>query len=144
MLELKDFDLGLIADAMQDDGSMGVTYYLNVDDGSIHLYGDGGDSAVDLEDERFVEIARLEAFEAYRHMEDFTMTLPEGAARAKLEQALIRSKPFGHFKDALRGFEDEGYAWVRFKDAAMTSVVITWLVEIGALEDPDRHGGEEV
>lgn len=143
MLELKDFDLGLIADAMQDDGSMGVTYYLNIDDGSIHLYGYDDDSAVDLEDEKFVAIAQLESYEGYRHMEDFTRTLPEGAARAKLEQALIRSKPFRHFKDALRGFEDEGYAWVRFKDAAMASVVVSWLVEIGALEEPDLGGGEE-
>lgn len=143
MLELKDFDLGLIADAMQDDGFMGVTYYLNIEDGSIHFYGYDDDSEVDLEDEKFVEIAQLESYEGYRHMEDFTRALPEGGAKAKLEQALIRSKPFRYFKDALGGFEDEGYAWVRFKDAAMESVVITWLVEIRAIEDPDQHAGEE-
>lgn len=39
MLKIEDLDLDMIASVMQDDGSMGVSYYLNTDTGEVVLAG---------------------------------------------------------------------------------------------------------
>lgn len=143
MLKLKDLDLDMIASAMQDDGSMGVGYYINVDTGDVVMTGLDDEDAVDLEDEKYVRVDRIESYEAYRHMEDFTYALPEGQARTKLEQALIRSKPFRHFRDVLEAFPSERKAWFEFKDEAMRGVITRWLLGIGAIEDPDPDSSSE-
>ena len=39
MLKIEDFDLEMIASVMQDDGSMGVSYYLNTDTGEVVVAG---------------------------------------------------------------------------------------------------------
>lgn len=147
MLKLEDLDLDMIAMAMQDDGSLGVEYYLNTLTGELVMAGlDDDDLEVDseeLEDEKYAGVDRIESYESYQHMEDFTRSLAEGKARAELEQALIRHKPFRHFKDVLGFFPEEREAWYRFKDEAMRRVVIEWLVGIEAVEDPDPAGTRE-
>ena len=148
MLKIEDLDLDMIATAMQDDGSMGLSYYLNVETGEVVITGfddDDDDDEIDpdeLEDEKYEVIVHLESYESYQHMEDFAVSLPEGRARAVLEQALIRSGPFRHFKDALGDYPDERQAWFEFKDAAMAKVITRWLVEIDAIEDPDAAADE--
>ena len=146
MLKLEDLDLDMIATAMQDDGSMGLNYYLNVETGEVVTTGFDDDEAdvdpEELEDEKYEAIVHLESYESYQHMEDFAVSLPEGRARTVLEQALIRSRPFRHFKDALGDYPDERQAWFEFKDAAMAKVITRWLVEIDAIEDPDAAADE--
>ena len=138
MLKLEDLDLERIGWAMQDDGSMGSEFYLNLDTGDVVIPGFEEDLSVeDIEEGNYARIDRIESYESYQHMEDFAVSLPDGRARTELEQTLIRSQPFRHFKDALGHFPDEREAWFVFKDAAMRMVIIRWLVGIKAIEDPD-------
>lgn len=140
MLKLEDLDLDMIAGSMQDDRSMGAEFYLDLETGDVLMPGFDDDEDFDLEDEKYVYIDRLESYESFQHMEDFTSALPEGKARTELEQTLIRSKPFRHFKDVLGHYPEEREAWYRFKDEAMRRVIIRWLVGIKAIEDPDPDG----
>ncbi|WP_411733189.1 UPF0158 family protein [Paeniglutamicibacter sp.] len=144
MLKLEDLDLERIGWAMQDDGSMGAEFYLNMDTGDVVLPGFEEDLDMgDIEEGNYASIDHLESYESYLHMEEFTVALPEGKARTQLEQALIRSKPFRHFKDVLGYYPEEREAWYRFKDEAMRRVIIRWLVDIKAIEDPDPDGTSE-
>ena len=144
MLKLEDLNLEEIAWAMQNDGSLGSEYYLNLDTGDVVNPGFEEDlDPDDIEEGHYAYIDRIESYESYQHMEDFTATLPAGKARSELEQTLIRSKPFRHFKDALEYFPEEREAWFVFKDAAMRRVIIRWLVYIEAIEDPDPGFGAE-
>lgn len=147
MLKLEDLDLERIADAMQEGDSMGLSYYVNTESGEIVINGfddeEFNPDPEELSDDKYVLIERVEAYESYQHMEDFTLTLPEGRAKTVLEQALIRRKPFRHFKDALDNYADERKAWFGFRDDAMRRVVIRWLTRIEAIEDPDQVGAPE-
>ncbi|GAA1884951.1 hypothetical protein GCM10009715_33970 [Paeniglutamicibacter psychrophenolicus] len=122
---------------------MGAEFYLNLDTGDVVLPGFEEDLDMeDIEEGNYASIDRIESYESYRHMEDFTAGLPEGEARSRLEQALIRSKPFRHFKDALESFPLEREAWYAFKDEAMTKLVIEWLIDVKAIEDPGPDAEE--
>ena len=137
MLKLEDLDLEKIAWAMQDDRSMGNEYYLDLDSGEVVVPGLDEDlTEEEIDEGNYAYIDPLESYESYRHMEDFTVGLPDGEARKKLEQALVRSKPFRHFKDALEDFPKEREDWFTFKNESMNQVVIEWLVGIKAIEDP--------
>jgi hypothetical protein len=141
MLKLEDLDLDEIAWAMQDDGSMGTESYLNLDTGEVVVPGlDEDITPEEIDEGNYAYVDRIESYESYRHMEDFTAGLPDGEAREKLEQALIRSKPFRHFKDALEYFPKELEAWYTFKDEAMRRVIVRWLVGIKAIADPNPDG----
>lgn len=141
MLKLEDLDLERIAWAMQDDGSMGAEFYLNLDTGEVVLPGFEEDLDMsDIEEGKYASIDHLESYESFRHMEDFALSLPEGKARTELEQTLIRSKPFRHFREVLGYFPEECEAWYTFKDQAMREAVIRWLVGIKAISDPDPDG----
>ncbi|GAA1495248.1 UPF0158 family protein [Paeniglutamicibacter kerguelensis] len=144
MLKLEDLDLERIGWAMQDDHSLGAEFYLNLDTGEIVIPGFEEDLAMeDIEAGNYAYIDRIEPYESYQHMEDFAVSLPDGRARTELEQTLIRSHPFRHFKDVLGSFPDEREAWFEFKDRAMRVVIIRWLVGIKAIEDPDHGFGNE-
>lgn len=144
MLKLEDLDLERIGWAMQDDRSMGSEFYLNLDTGEVVIPDFEEDlSMEDIEAGNYAYIDRIESYESYQHMEDFTVSLPDGRARTELEQTLIRSHPFRHFKDVLGYFPDEREAWFEFKDAAMRVVIIRWLVGIQAIEDPDADTGSD-
>ncbi|MGL3805615.1 UPF0158 family protein [Paeniglutamicibacter sp. R2-26] len=137
MLKLEDLDLKRIGRAMQDDGSLGTEFYLDLDTGDVVVPGFEEDLGMeDIEAGNYAYIDRIEAYESYQHMEDFTVALPDGPARRALEQTLIRSTPFRHFTDVLENFPDEREAWFGFKDAAMRVVIVRWLVHIEAIEDP--------
>lgn len=138
MLKPENLDLDLIASAMQDDGSMGLGYFLNKETGEVLITGFEDGPSVDPEDiseASYVRIAAIESYEAYQHMEGFTLTLAEGRARTELEQALIRRQPFECFKDVLGAHPDERRAWQDFKDEAMARIIARWLIEIGAITD---------
>ncbi|WP_181149752.1 UPF0158 family protein [Arthrobacter sp. MYb227] len=139
MLKLEDLDLDMIAMAMQDDGSMGTSYLLDTETGEVLMYGMDPDSddEIDLEDEKYLSIEPIQSYESYQHMEDFVGTLPEANARQRLEQALIRSKPFRHFKDALYDFPELQKDWYTFKDEAMAKVIVRWLIGEQVIEDPE-------
>jgi hypothetical protein len=144
MLKLEDLNLQEIAWAMQDDRSMGNEYYLDLDTGEVVVPGLDEDITLEeIEAGNYAYVDRIESYESYRHMEDFTVGLPDGEARVKLEQALVRSRPFRHFKDALEYFPKELEAWYTFKDDAMNKVVVQWLVGIQAIEDPVPDGTSE-
>ena len=141
MLKLEDLDLERIAWAIQDDGSMGAAFYLNLDTGEVVLPGFEEDLDMpDIEEGNYASIDHLESYESFRHMEDFALSLPAGKARTELEQTLIRSKPFRHFKEVLGYFPEEREAWYTFKDQAMREAVIRWLGGIKAISDPDPDG----
>lgn len=142
MLKLEDLDLDMIAGAMQDDGSVGAEYYLDLATGDVVLPGFDEDLGMEeIEEGNYAWIDRIESYESYRHMEDFTYALPESPARMKLEQALIRSKPFRHFRETLDSFPRERKAWLEFKDYAMRGVVLRWLISIEAIENLAPHSG---
>lgn len=132
MLKLENLNLDMIAGAMQDNGSMGLNFYLDLKSGEV-VTAEVEDAE---EDPNLAAIGRVESHESYRHMEDFTATLPEGEARTELEGSLIRRKPFGKFQGALNTFPAENEAWISYKEEAMREVVRGWLIRIGAIEDP--------
>lgn len=145
MLKREDLDLDMIAMAMQDDGSLGTNYLLDTETGEVIMYGFDSDTddEIDIEDEKYVGIDRIESYESYQHMEDFTVELPEGEARRQLEQALIRSKPFRHFKDALYDFPEVQKDWYKFKDDAMARIIVRWLVDEKLITDPEEPVSED-
>lgn len=145
MLKLEDLDLDMIAMAMQDDGSMGTNYLFDTETGEVIMYGFDSDSdaEINLEDEKYISIDPIESYESYQHMEDFTIELPEGDARRYLEQALIRSKPFRHFKDALCDFPEVQKDWYKFKDDAMARIIVRWLIDEALIEDPEEESTPE-
>ena len=144
MLKLEDLDLEEISWAMQNDRAMGHEYYLNLDTGEVVVPGLDEDlTEEEIDEGNYAYIDPLESYESYRHMEDFTVGLPDGEARKKLEQALVRSKPFRHFKDALEDFPKEREDWFTFKNESMNQVVIEWLVGIKAIEAPSPDGTYE-
>lgn len=128
MLKRENLNLEMIASAMQDDGSMGLGFYLDLKTGEV--------VTAESEQDHLATIGRIESHESYRHMEEFAASLPEGEARTELEQSLIRRKPFRHFEGALGSFPAEREAWTIFKQEAMRGVVISWLVAINAIEEP--------
>ena len=145
MLKREDLDLDMIAMAMQDDGSLGTNYLLDTETGEVIMYGFDSDTddEIDIDDEKYVGIDRIESYESYQHMEDFTVELPEGEARRQLEQALIRSKPFRHFKDALYDFPEVQKDWYKFKDDAMARIIVRWLVDEKLIADPEEPVSED-
>ncbi|GAA4377195.1 UPF0158 family protein [Paeniglutamicibacter cryotolerans] len=136
MLKLEDLNLDMIASAMQDDGSMGLSFYLDLKSGEV--------VTAEFEDDHLAAIGRVESHESYRQMEEFTAALPEEEARIELEQALIRRKPFVQFKRTLGAFPAEREAWLTFKEEAMRAVVVRWLVGIEAIEDPEAPTTDEI
>lgn len=140
MLKLEDLDLDMIASAMQDDGSMGLRFYLNLRTGEVVTTDIDSD---DLEDDRHAPINRIESYESFRHMEEFTAELPEGEAHAEIEQSLLRRKPFRQFENTLSHFPEEQKAWLAYKDDAMGRLVAHWLVGIGAVQAPQADPAAE-
>lgn len=101
---------------------MGAEFYLILDTVDVVLPGFEEDLDMeDVEEGNYASIDRIESHESYWHMEDFTAGLPEGEARSRLEQALIRSKPFRHFKDALEVFPPRAQGLVRVQGRSWSS-----------------------
>ncbi len=74
-------------------------------------------------------------------MEEFTLSLPESRVRQRLIEALSRSKPFRHFKDAVHRDLELRDRWFEFRDKAYAAIARDWLAAQGIdAEWSDPHG----
>lgn len=122
-----------------DDNSQFRTGYLDRQTGEILiLFEDDGDIScvpgqeeiaemIEEDPDRYLRIEPLESFEAFRIMEDFVASLPEGENRNLLGKVLSWKKPFFNFKQALGDMGDLSDQWFRFQKEELRRFALKWL-----------------
>ncbi len=133
MLHLEDFDLEHLAMTLENHFADDDTFFwVDPATGHIELWGEGVADEADAEgwdvDSRGgVRIDPLDTDEAYKDMADFISTLEDSNDRAGLSQAIERSKPFRHFKDALEHLPEVQTQWHNYHAQLMHARAIQWL-----------------
>jgi len=101
------------------------------------LFGDGREEEEEVrervaaEPRRYVWIRPRPSGEGYRIMEDFIDSLPPGRARAALDRAIDRPRPFRSFKTALGAFPEAREQWFRYHETRMLQYARDWLAGEG-------------
>lgn len=143
MLHLEDFDLEHLAMALDNHFADDDTFFwVDPATGHIDLWSeevaDEADSeGWDVDSRGGVRINPLDTSEAYIDMEDFISVLANNSHRADLTQAIERSKPFRHFKEALLQLPEIQTQWHEYHARLMTIRAILWLRD-SALLDPSE------
>ncbi len=117
-----------------EDHSLTARYFLDLQTGEILFVSDDITpqdelEQMDEEPDRYLYIEPLPSSEAFRIMEDFVDTLAAGPLQDNLIDALRRSHPFRHFKDALLPYPKVREQWFRFQDDAMDQIMRGWLAD---------------
>jgi hypothetical protein len=111
--------------------------YFDIKEKTIVYDGDPaetGEPGIDWDDEesdeRYIEVPRITADEAFRLMERFAVSVSDKGASNKLFAALDRPKPFRRFKDTLFevGLRDE---WFDVEYQYGKKEIEAWLKELG-------------
>jgi hypothetical protein len=76
---------------------------------------------------RYIRVPRDDSREAYRDMEDFIESVPDGSFQDRLARAIRGKGAFGRFKDVLAGVPAERERWFAFRDARVRQRVLDWL-----------------
>lgn len=140
MLPLEKFDLEQLAMALENHFEDYETFFwVDPASGSIELWSEGvADEAEsegwDVESRDGVRIDTIDSYEAFRVMERFIATVAESSHRDQLTQAIERSKPFRHFKNAVHQLPDLLPQWYTFHDKVMTVRSIEWLRDNGLVD----------
>jgi hypothetical protein len=82
---------------------------------------------VHMHPEVFLLIEPRESHIAFRDMEEFVDSLPEGEPRRALARSLRLPSPFRAFKDTLYDFPNERDEWFAFSEERQRQDAITWL-----------------
>lgn len=98
------------------------------DDGD---YSDNDISHKEVEEnpQRFLYIAPVAPFEAFAVMEAFVGSVSHPKARANLEKALSKRKPFRNFKDALAEYPGIEERWYSYQENHILQYAKNWLIE---------------
>jgi len=87
--------------------------------------------------DRYVQIPRIESYEAYNDMVEFAATVEDPHLRELLELALDGKGAFRRFKSVLARYPKERERWFEFSDRRLRARIDEWLESIGL-----RPGGE--
>jgi hypothetical protein len=94
------------------------------------MVGVGAAAAVAwADDDRFLEIPRVESWEGYQDMEAFIETVSDAHVQAILAAAIQGKGAFRRFKDTLERYPKERERWFEFLDARSKERVLNWLRE---------------
>ncbi|PZM67219.1 UPF0158 family protein [Paenibacillus dendritiformis] len=118
-----------------------MSYFVNVETGEIAMLSDDDPREEDEElrleiaegfNEIYYRVPHLDLDERYNQMCQFTLTVPSGKLRAKLERALrAERKVFRKFKNALAENKAELERYHAFMEASNRERVRGWLESIG-------------
>lgn len=130
MLDLDRIDLAELCHALEDH-SGDMSWWLDPQDGELHLLGDGmwdgEDVGPDFEPPaRYRRVEPIDSREAYGDLQDFTARVRDPSARERLAQAIAGRGAFRRFKDALADPELRA-AWFKFHDTRLERRAIEWL-----------------
>ncbi len=139
-----NIDLDGLCSAMEDSSSE-HDYYLDLNTGEILFVSDYMDdeeskslrSRIDEEPDHYQRIPRVESYEGYEDMENFTATVEDEYLAELLERALNGKGAFRRFKDVLLRYPEEREKWFRFKGERMRRRALEWLddIDTGPIED---------
>lgn len=132
ILEFQLFDL------MEDDGSR--QGYLDLRTGEIFYYSEFVHTSKEIDEimrpveedpKRYVGIRSIGSRNNFRIMERFLGTLPESENKRRLDEALLRRRPFRNFKDELYHMGEIQDQWYKFHEEEIRKVALEWLEEEG-------------
>jgi len=89
--------------------------------------------------DRYVRIDRIESWEEYDDMVEFTETVEDERLRKKLEVALNGRGAFRRFKDVLLNYPKERERWFAFKDKRTKERMLEWLAENGLAPTDEKE-----
>ncbi len=81
--------------------------------------------------ERYVQVPRIESYEAYNDMVEFAATVDDPHLRELLELALDGKGAFGRFNSVLARYPEERERWFEFSDRRLRARIDEWLESIG-------------
>jgi len=133
-IDLEEFAIALKSSSDE------IQYYLNAETGSVVPLFDGQfyDDDVELEEvdgddidemENYVPIEEVPSHEAFKVMEGFVESLPEGIEQIRLSDAIHGGKPFRRFKDILSYYPHLRDQWFAFEMSAYKEFAERWLEE---------------
>ena len=135
MEKIKIIDSDLLE--LLEDNSDFRTGYLDIKTGEIltifeNFYDEAEEQQVIIEQieknpSRYITIEPIGSREAFRIMERFVETLPEGEDRNLLNKALSWKKPFSNFKNAISDMPDIREKWFDFQDRQLRILAREWL-----------------
>lgn len=138
MLDLKQFDLRSLAEALEDHSDMNE-WWLDPTNGQVEPWVADPGFADEVGEAHPAERdwVRLEAIpsrDSYGDMEDFIARVRDAKARDLLERAIAGRGAFRRFKDTLFDFPELREAWFRFHDVRMERRALQWLADAGLLD----------
>jgi hypothetical protein len=140
VLDLNEFDLGDLAEALEDH-SHDHSWWLDTKTGEVVLWNDyfeeQGES--DPETRGLRPIDPIPSHEGYADMEDFIQRLRNPQARDLLDRAIAGRGAFRRFKDTLLDFPEVREAWFRFHDTRVERRAISWLADEGLVDEPEAE-----
>lgn len=103
--------------------------------------------------DQFLRIEPVPSREQYRMMERFIETVPSGALKEQLKDAIVGKGAFRRFKDTIGRYPDERKRWFAFRDVLLHQYILDWLkqnrIELSTMPDwslelPDPPAPEEM
>jgi predicted nucleotidyltransferase len=147
MLDLRQVDLGSLAEALEDHAPE-TSWWFDPDTGDSSPYIEPDSIAHDAtehpSDRGLLLIEPIPSREAYGDMEDFIGRVRDLRLRDLLARAIAGRGAFRRFKDTLQEHPELRRSWFAFHDARMERRAIEWLVGRGLI-DPGvaQHAIEE-
>jgi hypothetical protein len=140
VLELSDFDLEEIGNALADETDYEHQWLINPDTGEIVYWtsdtGIDGQTPVDLDDLDLIGIHPLPSWVWYQDMADFAEAVTDERAARRLARAIQGKGAFRRFRDELH--EEYPYllpAWYAFRDIRARRRAVQWLADNSLIED---------
>lgn len=104
--------------------SFEIDYYFDKQTGEVEMLGDYMDTDPELKErieedfgERYIRVPKIESWQSFEDMEEFTETVSDRKLQSALERALTGSKGvFRRFKDTISQDRDLLEQWYKFKD----------------------------
>jgi len=90
--------------------------------------------------ERYEPVPRVQPYEIYNLMVEFTETVSDRRLREKLDIALDGKGAFGRFKRVLADYPQERERWFAYKLAAMSEWIREWLNDLEIEPLPKKVG----
>jgi len=102
----------------------GTTHYLDLETGEvIPVFGHNREAILERvrrEPERLLRLAPQSGRHGYETMVEFTHTVSQPGLRGQLQAALVRERPFRHFREVLRELPAEQRRWQQFRAMVTT------------------------
>lgn len=124
-----------------------MTHYLNMVSGKIAMYSnlsggfdeDGNEiqDAHVFQDDKYIEITGMHAYESYRDMEKFNSQQEESELKEQLIQAVNNKGPFKRFREVLDRHPEASQKWQGFKRECVIQRIYLWLDENNLVLEED-------